>query len=123
MPEKHALSPEFMGLKVAAKVLVYRNGDEFFPPKLVLLEPKRTRDIEHFLEKIQPKFGTSAKGALRKLFTMEGNLVSKVSSLKDNGRYVVCRSEPFMKLDYGSIVGGNVGTPRFVPPQNRPTSS
>lgn len=83
--------------------MLYRNGDKYFAPKPVLLEPSRTVNLEHFLEKVTPRF--QPFGALRRLYSPNsGRRVTSLEELTDGARFVVGKNEKFKRMSYGGIV-------------------
>lgn len=82
-------------------ILVFRNGDIFYPGAKVLVNPAKTRNFDNLLnditEKLDPLFG-----AVRQIFTpTNGTSVNDLCELKHNHKYVAAGFERFKQVPGG----------------------
>ncbi|NWR36365.1 DCD2B protein, partial [Tachuris rubrigastra] len=83
----------------ARTVLIYRNGDRFFPGRKFLVTPRRFLTFEALLDEVTQALHTPL--AVRNLYTpRHGRGVTGLGDLRDGGRYVAAGSERLRKLDY-----------------------
>ncbi|XP_035810615.2 doublecortin domain-containing protein 2 [Amphiprion ocellaris] len=84
-------------------IIVYRNGDAFFPGRKLVVNPRQLSTFDSFLtfltRAIEAPFG-----AVRRLYTpRQGHRVQHMDDLKHGSVYVAAGNEHFKKLDYCEI--------------------
>ena len=78
---------------------VYVNGDQHCLPKKLLVNPKRDRTYNAFLD-YATKVLNPRYGAVRHIMTPEGrHRVRGFEDLQPDGRYVACGREPYKRLN------------------------
>uniref|UniRef100_A0A8C4SEU0 Si:dkey-25g12.4 n=1 Tax=Erpetoichthys calabaricus TaxID=27687 RepID=A0A8C4SEU0_ERPCA len=84
----------------AKTILMYRNGDPFFPGRKFIINPRQTPSFENFLSSVTQ--GIEAQfGAVRNVYTpLNGHRVLAMEHLQHGQRYVAAGAERFKKLDY-----------------------
>uniref|UniRef100_A0A8C5XWX7 Doublecortin domain containing 2C n=1 Tax=Microcebus murinus TaxID=30608 RepID=A0A8C5XWX7_MICMU len=87
----------------AKTILVYRNGDQFFVGRKVVLSRRRVATFEGLLEQLSEQ--VEAPFGVRRLYTpTHGHQVLQLDALQAGGKYVAAGRERFKKLDYIHIV-------------------
>ncbi|KAG2468151.1 DCDC2 protein, partial [Polypterus senegalus] len=83
----------------AKTILMYRNGDPFFPGRKFIINPRQTPSFENFLSSVTQ--GIEAQfGAVRNVYTpLNGHRVLAMEHLQHGQRYVAAGAERFKKLD------------------------
>ncbi|XP_054673219.1 doublecortin domain-containing protein 2 isoform X2 [Grus americana] len=84
-------------------VLVYRNGDPFFPGRRIVINEKKVSNFEVFLKEVTG--GVKAPfGAVRNIYTPRGgHRVRQLEELQSGEQYVAGGKEAFKKLNYLDI--------------------
>ncbi|KAJ8341952.1 hypothetical protein SKAU_G00342430 [Synaphobranchus kaupii] len=84
-------------------IVVYRNGDAFFPGRKFVLKQRQMSTFDSFLSLVTN--GVEAPfGAVRNVYTpREGHKVLDLQKLRHGERYVAAGAERFKKLDYCQI--------------------
>lgn len=79
-------------------VLVYRNGDPFFPGRRIVIHEKRVSNFDVFLKEVTG--GVQAPfGAVRNIYTPRGgHRVRQLEELQSGEQYVAGGREAFKKL-------------------------
>lgn len=87
----------------ARRLQVYRNGDVLFPAKRYILNTRKTRTFDAFLEELTNVVG-SKFGAVRRLYTpLHGTRVNSLEQLETKVEYVAAGQERFNHINYLSI--------------------
>ncbi|XP_025904266.1 doublecortin domain-containing protein 2 [Nothoprocta perdicaria] len=84
-------------------VLVYRNGDPFFPGRRIVVHEKKVSNFEVFLKEVTG--GVKAPfGAVRNIYTPRGgHRIRQLQELQSGEQYVAGGREAFKKLNYLDI--------------------
>ncbi|XP_064522101.1 doublecortin domain-containing protein 2 [Pseudopipra pipra] len=84
-------------------VLVYRNGDPFFPGRRIVIHEKKVSNFDVFLKEVTG--GVKAPfGAVRNIYTPRGgHRVRQLEELQSGEQYVAGGREAFKKLNYLDI--------------------
>lgn len=80
-------------------IIVYRNGDAFYPGRKLVVNPRQMGTYDNFLSFLTRALETPF-GAVRRLYTpRQGHRVERMDDLTHGGVYVAARNEPFKKLE------------------------
>ncbi|XP_074981456.1 doublecortin domain-containing protein 2 isoform X3 [Caretta caretta] len=95
--------PTCLSQPMVKSVLVYRNGDPFFPGHRVVVHEKKVSNFEVFLKEVTG--GVKAPfGAVRSIYTPRGgHRVRQLEELQSGEHYVAGGREAFKKLNYLDI--------------------
>ncbi|XP_021244245.1 doublecortin domain-containing protein 2 isoform X2 [Numida meleagris] len=93
----------FLSQPMVKSVLVYRNGDPFFPGRRIVINEKKVSNFEVFLKEVTG--GLKAPfGAVRNIYTPRaGHRVRQLEELQSGEQYVAGGREAFKKLNYLDI--------------------
>lgn len=79
-------------------VLVYRNGDPFFPGRRIVVNEKKVSNFEVFLKEVTGRV-KAPFGAVRNIYTPRGgHRVRQLEELQSGEQYVAGGREAFKKL-------------------------
>lgn len=80
-------------------IIVYRNGDAFYPGRKIVVNPRQVSTFDIFLTSLTK--GLDAPfGAVRKLYTpFHGHKVQHLDELQHGSVYVAAGSEQFKQLE------------------------
>uniref|UniRef100_A0A3Q3LG76 Si:dkey-25g12.4 n=1 Tax=Mastacembelus armatus TaxID=205130 RepID=A0A3Q3LG76_9TELE len=80
-------------------IIVYRNGDAFFPGRKIVVNPRQVSTFDNFLTSLTRSI-EAPFGAVRKLYTpIQGRRVQDLDELTHGSAYVAGGNEQFKKLD------------------------
>ncbi|XP_067097789.1 doublecortin domain-containing protein 2-like [Osmerus mordax] len=84
-------------------VVVYRNGDAFYPGRRIVINPRQVPSFDSFLNNVTR--GVEAHfGAVRNIYTpRQGHRILSLEILQHGEKYVAAGTEHFKKLDYFNI--------------------
>ncbi|XP_062323787.1 doublecortin domain-containing protein 2C-like [Osmerus eperlanus] len=84
-------------------VVVYRNGDAFYPGRRIVINPRQVPSFDSFLNNVTR--GVEAHfGAVRNIYTpRQGHRILSLEILQHGEKYVAAGTERFKKLDYFNI--------------------
>uniref|UniRef100_A0A8C8BQQ0 Doublecortin domain-containing protein 2 n=1 Tax=Otus sunia TaxID=257818 RepID=A0A8C8BQQ0_9STRI len=84
-------------------VMVYRNGDPFFPGRRIVVNEKKVSNFEVFLKEVTGRV-KAPFGAVRNIYTPRGgHRVRQLEELQSGEQYVAGGREAFKKLNYLDI--------------------
>lgn len=94
-----------MGTLVPPKTIrMYRNGDQFYPARSVVVNTHVTRNWDAFLDRVTQAIRPE-KGAVRKIFNAEsGRKIKSFEQLEDGKAYVAAAMERYKRLPYTNIL-------------------
>uniref|UniRef100_A0A8I3WIR0 Doublecortin domain containing 2C n=1 Tax=Callithrix jacchus TaxID=9483 RepID=A0A8I3WIR0_CALJA len=95
--------PALLDTTPAKTIVVYRNGDPFYPGRRFVLPRRRATTFEALLEQLTEQ--VDVPFGVRRLFTpTRGRPVLALDALQAGGKYVAAGRERFRELDYIHIV-------------------
>nr|XP_020637211.1 doublecortin domain-containing protein 2 isoform X1 [Pogona vitticeps]XP_020637212.1 doublecortin domain-containing protein 2 isoform X1 [Pogona vitticeps] len=98
---------------VVKSVMVYRNGDPFFPGRRVVIHEKKVSSFDVFLKEVTGGVNASF-GAVRNIYTPRGgHRIRQLDEIQSGEHYVAGGREAFKKLNYLDI-----GEPKKRPPES-----
>ncbi|XP_070603456.1 doublecortin domain-containing protein 2 isoform X1 [Erythrolamprus reginae] len=105
--------PTCLSQPVVKSVMVYRNGDPFFPGRRVVIHEKKVSSFDVFLKEVTG--GVNAPfGAVRNIYTPRGgHRIRQLDEIQSGEHYVAGGREAFKKLNYLDI-----GEPKKRPVEN-----
>ncbi|XP_032078977.1 doublecortin domain-containing protein 2 isoform X1 [Thamnophis elegans] len=95
--------PTCLSQPVVKSVMVYRNGDPFFPGRRVVIHEKKVSSFDVFLKEVTG--GVNAPfGAVRNIYTPRGgHRIRQLDEIQSGEHYVAGGREAFKKLNYLDI--------------------
>uniref|UniRef100_A0A3B3ZXX5 Doublecortin domain-containing protein n=1 Tax=Periophthalmus magnuspinnatus TaxID=409849 RepID=A0A3B3ZXX5_9GOBI len=111
-------TPNFLSQPVVKNVFMYRNGDQHYEARRIVINQKRVCNFETLLREVTS--GIQAPfGAVRNIYTPRGgHKVDRLESLQSGEQYVAAGRERFKKLDLYTTPADFVLQVK-PPPQNR----
>lgn len=90
--------PTCLSQPVVKSVMVYRNGDRFFPGRRVVIHEKKVSSFDVFLKEVTG--GVNAPfGAVRNIYTPRGgHRIRQLDEIQSGEHYVAGGREAFKKL-------------------------
>ncbi|XP_075964617.1 doublecortin domain-containing protein 2C [Anarhichas minor] len=84
-------------------IIVYKNGDAFFPGRKIVVNPRHLSTFDNLLTSLTREI-EAPFGAVRRLYTpTEGHKVQNLDDLEHGSVYVAAGNEQFKKLEYCKI--------------------
>ncbi|RXN01735.1 Doublecortin domain-containing protein 2 [Acipenser ruthenus] len=100
-----AVSARFLRpIQEPCAIFVIVNGDILNPAVRLLIPRRILSQWDPILEMITEKMSLRILGAVRSLYTLDGNLVSDRKELENGQFYVAVGREKFKKLPYGDLI-------------------
>ncbi|XP_054840328.1 doublecortin domain-containing protein 2 isoform X2 [Eublepharis macularius] len=95
--------PTCLSQPVVKSVMVYRNGDPYFPGRRVVIHEKKVSSFDVFLKEVTG--GVNAPfGAVRNIYTPRGgHRIRQLNEIQNGEHYVAGGREAFKKLNYLDI--------------------
>ncbi|XP_042320464.1 doublecortin domain-containing protein 2 isoform X2 [Sceloporus undulatus] len=95
--------PTRLSQPVVKSVMVYRNGDPFFPGRRVVIHEKKVSNFDVFLKEVTGGVNASF-GAVRNIYTPHGgHRIQQLDEIQSGEHYVAGGQEAFKKLNYLDI--------------------
>ncbi|XP_062985855.1 doublecortin domain-containing protein 2 isoform X2 [Elgaria multicarinata webbii] len=95
--------PTCLSQPVVKSVMVYRNGDPFFPGRRVVIHEKKVSSFDVFLKEVTGGVNASF-GAVRNIYTPRGgHRIRQLDDIQSGEHYVAGGREAFKKLNYLDI--------------------
>ncbi|KAM6455177.1 doublecortin domain-containing protein 2 isoform 1-T1 [Liasis olivaceus] len=95
--------PTCLSQPVVKSVMVYRNGDPFFPGRRVVIHEKKVSSFDVFLKEVTGGVNASF-GAVRNIYTPRGgHRIRQLDEIQSGEHYVAGGREAFKKLNYLDI--------------------
>lgn len=98
MMSSPSAKPTFLSQPVVKSVMVYRNGDPFFPGRRMVIHEKKMSSFDVFLKEVTG--GVNAPfGAVRNIYTPRaGHRIRQLNEIQSGEHYVAGGREAFKKL-------------------------
>ncbi|KAJ8288520.1 hypothetical protein COCON_G00011790 [Conger conger] len=102
-------------IKEPCTVFILANGDVLNPAIRFLIPQRILLQYERVLEMVTEKMGMRILGGARRLYTLDGTIISEGKDLENGQFYVAVGTEKFKKLPYNELIFNKpVGLRRFV---------
>lgn len=103
-------------LEIGKSIRLLRNGDPFYRGHKFVISTRRYRFFDAFMDDISY---TLNFGAIRKIYTIEGQRLLSLDDLKDGEIYVAAGIEKFIRMNYIEISEGKRQPPMRLPSLQR----
>ncbi|KAI9339197.1 hypothetical protein DFJ73DRAFT_846952 [Zopfochytrium polystomum] len=81
------------------RIRLFKNGDAFTPARKMVISPRIYRNFEQLLHNLSQDFNL-VNGAVRKIYNLEGQVITSFDQFEDDGAYVAAGMESFKKVLY-----------------------
>ncbi|TPX37899.1 hypothetical protein SeMB42_g06758 [Synchytrium endobioticum] len=92
----HTLPPDMFH---SPRIRIFRNGDSFYSGKQLVASTRVYRNWEQFLQATSHELNLQ-KGAIRRIYTIDGQPVYSLADLTDGALYVAAPNEPYKTAQY-----------------------
>ncbi|KAI8904878.1 hypothetical protein EDD86DRAFT_194666, partial [Gorgonomyces haynaldii] len=87
------------------KIRIYKNGDEYFMGKRIILNERIYRSYEQFILSMSKEIDLKS-GAVRRIYDMNGKQMRALEELENGCFYVASSGEPFKRVNYATEENG-----------------